>query len=91
MTDRDKDKKEDGGLMTDRDKDKKEDGGLAQLAQLQPPDWIQEMQRYYRQHGAYRAEDVARLLGHAGRAGGTQATIELLQQVASNGRSWAGR
>jgi hypothetical protein len=73
--------------MTEREK--KDKTGLAQLAELQPPEWILEMQRYYRQHGAYRAQDVARLLGQGVRAEGTlaqtstQATIELLQQAAS--------
>jgi hypothetical protein len=73
--------------MSERDKD--EARALeAQLAQLQPPEWIAEMQRYHRQNGAYRVEDVVRLLGRGSRAGGSlgqtpqEETIELLQQLA---------
>lgn len=74
------------------DRDKKEERGLEQLTQLQPPDWIAEMQKYYRKYGAYRVEDVARLLGRRAGAEGSlaqspkQTTTELLQQMASKRR-----
>lgn len=33
------------------------------VAQAQPPEWVRRMSAYYRETGAYRPEDLRRLLG----------------------------
>ncbi len=38
------------------------------VAALQPPEWVQEMMAHYEEHGAYRIEDVLRVLGDQTRA-----------------------
>jgi len=62
---------------------------LAERGELQPPAWIAEMRKHYLEHGTYRIEDVARLLGDQTRSLGSipqrqgSTTIELLQQMAA--------
>ncbi len=62
---------------------------LAQLNQLEPPTWISEMRKHYAQHGTFRPEDIARLLGDRSRSIGALAqtpastTAQLLQQMAT--------
>jgi hypothetical protein len=34
-----------------------------QLRNLPPPAWIEEMRRFFQEHGYYRPEDLRRLLG----------------------------
>ena len=62
--------------------------GLALLQQLNPPQWINETQRYYAQHGKFRPEDLQRLMETAGQTVESVAeqqprTIELLQHLAT--------
>lgn len=67
---------------------------LAQLAQLQPPEWIREMRAYFRLHGTYRAEDVARLRAESAgtshpvtqKRKKSPSTHELLEQMARTRR-----
>lgn len=35
-----------------------------ELANAEPSDWIAKMQQYFQETGAYRAEDLLRLLGN---------------------------
>ena len=39
---------------------------LDQLAELPEAEWIQEMRRFYTEHGCYRSEDLIRLFGEPG-------------------------
>ena len=50
--------------MTERPKDVRR--GLELLEQVNPPQWMSEMQRYYAQHGRFRPADLRRLMGTAG-------------------------
>ncbi len=72
--------------MTDRPKEGQR--GLAILQQLNPPDWMSEMQRYYAQHGRFRPEDLHRLLATAGLTSVPPAqqpsrAVDLLQHLAT--------
>jgi hypothetical protein len=61
--------------MTERDKEVRD--GLALLQELKQPEWMRDMQRYYQQHGRFRAEDLHRLMETAG-----QTTPPIPQQEA---------
>ena len=62
--------------MTKRDADR--------LAQMSAPDWMVAMQRYYREHGTYRLEDVAKLTAHTAREPKQKAELaETLQKLAT--------
>jgi hypothetical protein len=72
--------------MTERPKDGRR--GLDLLEQLNPPQWMSAMQRYYAQHGRFRPEDLRRLMETAGLTSEPVAqqqsrAVDLLQHLAS--------
>ena len=49
------------------------------IESLSPPQWVQEMHKYFRENGFYRAEDLQRVLGDPRECVHVQASTDLIQ------------
>lgn len=71
-----------GRFMTTKKATKKKLASKEQLPEkFLPPQWVQDMHEYFREHGFYRAEDLHRVLGDPRESVHIQASTDLHQQA----------